>query len=351
MRLLPCAQLIIKTCLPAQLTVHITCTPYQALPPAYLCNCFKTIMPEYYLYAIKHINRQISVVNNQPSYLLCALLLTFIIGCHQPGSSNNVSATKKNAVNTPRPVNVPAGRFADAATIMARKEVPVLCYHQIRDWTPRDSKRAKDDICPIANFKAHIKMLADSGYHTILPDQLFAYLTTGAALPAKPVMITFDDTDLDQFTVGYPELKKYNFKALYFIMTVSLGHRHYMSKEQVKTLSDAGNIIGSHTWDHKMVIKYKHDPNPKLDDWVTQVDEPTKTLQKLTGKEVNYFAYPYGLWNTAVLPELRKHHFKAAFQLAEKRDAQEPLFTIRRIIGSGYWSAQNLNHAIRKSFK
>ena len=79
-------------------------------------------------------------------------------------------------------------------------------------------------------------MLADSGYHTILPDQLYNYLTTGAPLPSKPIMLTFDDTDLDQFEIARPEMKKYGFKGVFFIMTVSLGRPHYMTKEQVKQL-------------------------------------------------------------------------------------------------------------------
>jgi len=89
-------------------------------------------------------------------------------------------------------------------------------------------------------------MLADSGYHTILPDQLYAYLTTGAPLPKKPIILTFDDTDLDQFTIANPTLKKYGFKGVYFVMTVSLGRPHYMTADMVKKLSDEGNIIGSH---------------------------------------------------------------------------------------------------------
>jgi len=283
------------------------------------------------------------------SFLWSLFLLMGSVACNQSTKNRQVIADKTSSKATASISN--AAKTADAATVMARKEVPILCYHQIRDWTARDSKRAKDNICPVNRFKSHIKMLADSGYHSILPDQLYAYLTQGTVLPPKPVMITFDDTDLDQYTLAHPELKKYNFKALYFIMTVSMGHRRYMSKAQVKTLSDEGNVIGSHTYDHKMVVKYTHNPDPKLDDWNVQVDNPTKTLEKLTGKKVEYFAYPYGLWNKAILPELLKHQFKAAFQLAEKRDPQNPLFTIRRIIGSGYWSAGNLNHAIKKSFK
>src|SRR5690606_9224665 len=62
---------------------------------------------------------------------------------------------------------------ATAAEILAKKEVPVLCYHQIRDWKASDSKRAHDDIMPPAKFAEHIKMLADSGYNSISPDQLY----------------------------------------------------------------------------------------------------------------------------------------------------------------------------------
>jgi peptidoglycan/xylan/chitin deacetylase (PgdA/CDA1 family) len=236
------------------------------------------------------------------------------------------------------------------AAIMARKQVPVICYHQIRDWRPKDSKNAKDYIIPVQSFKDHIKMLADSGYHSILPDQLYDYLTKGTALPSKPVMLTFDDTDLDQFEVARPTLKKYGFKAVYFIMTVSLGRPHYMSKEQVKQLSDEGNVIGSHTWDHHRVDKYKHDANPKKDDWIVQIDKPTKKLEEITGKKINYFAFPFGVWKNPVLPELKKYHFKLAFQLADKRDENDPLLTVRRILDSGYWTTKTFSSSVRHSF-
>ncbi len=235
------------------------------------------------------------------------------------------------------------------AAIMARKQVPIVCYHQIRDWRPKDSKVAKDYIIPPAAFKEHIKMLADSGYHTILPDQLYDYLTKGTALPSKPIMLTFDDTDLDQFEIARPTLQKYGFKGVYFIMTVSLGRPHYMSKAQVKQLSDEGNVVASHTWDHHRVDRYKHDPNPKKDDWVVQIDKPTKQLEEITGKKINYFAFPFGVWKKPILPEVKKH-FKMAFQLADKRDENEPLMTVRRILDSGYWTTKTFSNSLRHSF-
>jgi len=233
----------------------------------------------------------------------------------------------------------------DAAAILKIKEVPILCYHQIRNWKPTDSKMAMAYIVPIDAFSQQIKMLADSGYHTILPDQLYDYLTKGSPLPTKPVMLTFDDTDLDQFTVGEPEMRKYGFKGVFFVMTVSLGRPHYMTKEQVKILSDQGHVIGSHTWDHHNVKKYAGN------DWITQIEKPTKQLEAITGKPVHYFAYPFGLWNKEAIPELKKRGFTAAFQLYAKRDEQDPLYTIQRIIVPGSWSPAQLNKAIKNSFR
>ncbi len=249
-----------------------------------------------------------------------------------------------------------------AAAIMARKQVPIVCYHQIRDWTAKDSKTAKDYIIPVQSFKDHIKLLADSGYHTILPDQLYNYLTKGTALPSKPIMLTFDDTDEDQFTIANPTLKKYGFKGVYFIMTVSLNRPRYMTEAQVKQLSDEGNVIGSHTWDHHRVDKFSHTSVMKIkgkngkitekpiDDWVTQIDKPTKKLEYITGKKIDYFAYPFGIWKKPVLPEIKNKGFKIAFQLADKRDPDYPLMTVRRILDSGYWSTKTFSNSVKQSF-
>jgi peptidoglycan/xylan/chitin deacetylase (PgdA/CDA1 family) len=280
--------------------------------------------------------------------------VTFGCGNNAAKSKSADSTVQKDSVQTEKSVSETRvstdnknRKIANAATILARKQVPVLCYHQIRNWTSTDSKTAKDYIIPEETFKQQIKMLADSGYHSILPDQLYNYLAFGDALPTKPIMITFDDTDLDQYTVGASTLKKYGYKGVYFIMTVSIGKHgkyKYMDKAQIKELSDLGNTIGSHTYDHQNVKKYKGD------DWVKQIDKPTKVLETITGKNIDHFAFPFGLWNKEAIPELKKRGFKDAYILSTKRDDVDPLFTIRRIIASGYWSAKTLNNSIKNSF-
>lgn len=288
-----------------------------------------------------------------PFYVL--VLSIFFTSCQSnsttlaSGSADSIPAIQNNEENkSDEPEKAETkqtgGKKASAAEILARPQVPILCYHQIRNWVATDGKMGKDYIVPIAEFKSQMKMLADSGYQTILPDQLYDYLVYDAKLPEKPIMLTFDDTKLDQYTNALPELKKYGFKGVFFIMTVSLGKPNYMSKAQVKELSDAGHVIGSHTYDHQNVKKYQGD------DWVTQIEKPTKTLKEITGKDVKYFAYPFGLWNKEAIPELKKRGFTSAFILAEKRDENDPLFTIRRIIASGYWNTRTLHNSIVKSF-
>ena len=291
---------------------------------------------------------------NKKFLTLIAAALIFIVGCQsksQPtdktteDTTQNVTQTVADATTN---VDISKVKVADAKKILARKQVPILCYHQVRNWKSTDGQMGKDYTVEIQNFKDQMKMLADSGYHTILPDQLYAYLNEGAKLPSKPIMLTFDDTVLDQYTVVNPTLKKYGFKAAYFIMTVSIGKQgkfvNYMSKEQIKTLSDEGNTIGSHTYDHKNFKKYEGK------DWEEQLDKPTKKLEEITGKKIEYFAYPFGLWNAAGIPELKKRGFKMAFSLADKRDEKDPLFTVRRIIASGFWSPKTLHNSIVKSF-
>ena len=189
-------------------------------------------------------------------------------------------------------------------------------------------------------------MLADSGYQTILPDDLYDYLVSGKPLPPKPIMLTFDDTDGDQFEVARPELNKLNFKGVYFIVTTNLDkNKHYMGRKDIKQLTIEGNLIACHTKDHVNFKKLRGTA------WETQVAAPTRKLEAITGKPVKYFAFPYGLWNAQNLPELHRRGFKAAFQLDQPRDPNDPLMTIRRLIDCGYWSAKTLDYNIKHDFK
>lgn len=233
----------------------------------------------------------------------------------------------------------------DAATILSKKEVPILCYHNIREISPTASGDMKVYTVKPSTFAEEMKALSVAGYHTILPEQLYEYLVHDGPLPSKPIMLTFDDTRGEQYAIGAAEMKKYGFKGVFFVMTVSINRPKYMSKEQIKELSDKGNVIAAHTWDHHMVTKYAGE------DWNTQLVKPKAKLEEIIGKPVTYFAYPFGLWNKAGIPEVKKAGYKMAYILATKRDSIDPLYTVRRIIVSGTWKPTGLLKSIDESFR
>ena len=258
--------------------------------------------------------------------------------------TSSTNETKNKTKSSEKNTEDSAGSkpVADVATILAKKEVPVLCYHHIRNFTA-GGRLMGYEVSP-EGFAAQMKALADSGYKTILPDDLYEYLVHGATLPPKPVMLTFDDNDKEQFTIGETEMKKYGFKGVYFIMTISINRPRYMSVEELKQLSDSGHAIEGHTWDHHMVTKYTDA------DWEKQLNEAKQKLETITEKPVIYFAYPFGLWNKAAIPELQSRGIKMAFQLSGKRDSTQPLYTVRRMLVPGTWTTKGMFNGMKSTF-
>ena len=271
------------------------------------------------------------------NYFLTVIIFLFVTYACNSKKENPANRSSKN--NTDTSATKPV---VDIATILSKKEVPILCYHHIRNFTA--GGRLIGYVVAPAAFAAQMKILSDSGYKTILPDDLYEYLVHGGSIPQKSVMITFDDTDEEQYSVGKNEMDKYGFKGVYFIMSISINRPRYISKEQLKELSDSGHVIAAHTWDHHMVTKYQ----PAT--WDTQLVVPKKKLEAITGKPVKYFAYPFGLWNQAAIPELKSRGIKLAFILSTKRDSTEPLYTIRRMIVPGQWSPQGMLKAMKTTF-
>jgi peptidoglycan/xylan/chitin deacetylase (PgdA/CDA1 family) len=235
-----------------------------------------------------------------------------------------------------------APQLASPAEIIARATVPVLCWHQLRDWRPSDGGVARTElICPPRHFRAQLDALKHDGWTTISPDQYVAHLTTGAKLPPKPVILTFDDSQASQITEGLPDLVARAMTATFFVMTVVLGNEGWMTDRDVKHLADEGMTVAAHTWDHHRVDLYSGS------DWKIQLDQPKALLEKLIGGPVEHFAYPYGLWNRVAFPHLAAAGYRTAFQLRQfPMDVTQPLYSLQRIIVVSTWTGPELLTAL-----
>lgn len=271
------------------------------------------------------------------------LWFTLIFWVHYWSCTGNVTA-KENAPKSEAGYNA-GSRSKNSATDTSgennvHSDPMVLCYHQVRNWNDNDSKTARPYIVPISKFRTQMKLLYDNGYRTILPNQLVNFYLLGEKLPDKPFLLTFDDGTESQYINALPELEKYGFKASFFIMTVTIDRPRYMTSEEIRYLSDRGHVIGCHTWDHHNVTQYEDD------DWEIQLKKPTRLLQKITGKPMEYFAYPYGAWNLPAIEHLKGEGYRAAFRLSGKRGQPAPLYTIRRMIVDGNWSMKQFSTRI-----
>jgi len=277
-------------------------------------------------------------IMNKKIFLIGTILLTFTaVSCKQ---SNQKTANSDAATSTvaEKEIVVENQQKNNAAQILEKTEVPVLCYHRISDGNKGDYT-----VSP-ATFNAHVKILADSGYHSISPAQLYDYLVYNKTLPAKPFIISFDDSRIEHAMIATPVLEKHGFRGAFFIMTITYNKKNYMSKDQIAALAKAGHTIGLHSWDHTMVIKYK-----EAADWQKQVAEPKKKLEGIVGKPVEYWAYPNGVYDHNATEELSKNNMKLSFSLFSKRDTIQPLQSVRRIIVPEC-TPQGLLKSMRRAF-
>lgn len=219
-------------------------------------------------------------------------------------------------------------------------EIPVLCYHQIVKGNANTSSITVN----VLNFEAQMKLLHDKGYRTILPGDLYAYLLHQRNFSFKAFLITFDDGSEGQFSNALPVLNKYGFKATFFIMTVALNKKGYMSASQILELQRQGHVIGNHTWDHHNVTNYTSG------DWKIQIGKTSQTLQKITGRTPEFFAYPYGAWNKEAINHLKAGNYKLAFILHTPVDKTDRFYTVRRLMVYNGWKPDYLMNKMKSTF-
>jgi peptidoglycan/xylan/chitin deacetylase (PgdA/CDA1 family) len=220
--------------------------------------------------------------------------------------------------------------------VLARSTVPVLCFHQLRDFRPDDSAYARTLITPPPVFRAQLQALRDGGRTPISTAALLDHLEFGAPLADRPVLLTFDDGSATHHSVALPVLTEFGSPAAFFPMTVVLGKPDWLSADQLRDLDRAGMSVGAHSWDHQRIDRLSGDQ------WAVQLDQPRVDLEAILGHPVDTLAYPNGAWSTEALTRVEAAGYRTAFQLSEPQDPTYPLLTIRRIMPPPTWDGATL---------
>jgi len=173
--------------------------------------------------------------------------------------------------------------------------VPVLMYHYVRPLTSKLSRSGALLTVTPEHFDAQMQEILERGYHTISPDDLLAALNTGARLPSKPVLITFDDGYRGQYTYAYPSLVKRNLRATFFVMSTYTSYSGYMTPAMMKEMESSGLMtLASHTRNHAALTKISSTAQ------MSEIEGSRQDMEKMYGHPIQYFAYPYGYVNEKV---------------------------------------------------
>jgi peptidoglycan/xylan/chitin deacetylase (PgdA/CDA1 family) len=167
--------------------------------------------------------------------------------------------------------------------------IPVLLYHSV-------SRHPSSWIAPFTvdpgTFRRHLDLIAGAGRTALTVSALRAGIA-GGQMPARPVLITFDDGFADTLEVAAPLLAGRGLPATVYLTTGFLGGRSpggdaMLSWAGVAELGASGCELGAHSATH-----------PQLDTLPRrlvhhEVAACKARLEEHLGAPVPSFAYPHG---------------------------------------------------------
>jgi len=200
---------------------------------------------------------------------------------------------------------------------------PILLYHHVS--TSNDTQDSRYNIPP-EKFEEQIKWLFDNGYQTINVTDLYNLIANGGEIPQRPVVITFDDGNIDIYNNAYPILKKYGFVATFFVVETYMNGKDMVSTDQLKELIKNGWEIGSHSKSHA------HLPSISEDQLPDEIRMSKLHLEDKLGVTINSFAYPFGEISDNVIRLTSNFGYKSAVGLGDAvTHSMNSIFYLARI--------------------
>ena len=185
----------------------------------------------------------------------------------------------------------------------APQGVVILEYHHVSDDVGEDGWAY---TVPPADFAQQLDYLQAEGYTTITMQDFMRARKGKQELPAKPVILTFDDGYEDNYTTLLPMLEQRHMNGTVYMVTNSIGRKGYLSWNQLRDMQNRGIELGSHTANHQPLTSLDREK---------QAEEMklSKLLMEWNGlKTVFSFSYPNGAYDEELPELLRKNEYLAA---------------------------------------
>jgi peptidoglycan/xylan/chitin deacetylase (PgdA/CDA1 family) len=184
-----------------------------------------------------------------------------------------------------------------------KSAVPVLMYHVIA--APPAGAPFPGLYVEPEEFAAQMQALKTAGWRPVTLDQLRAFWTRGAQLPAgRPIVITFDNGYRSQYVNALPVLRRLHWVADENIQLSGLPpSQGGLTEPQVRGLIDAGWELDTQGISHADLVTLSasalHD----------QVATARQILRRRYGVPVDWFCYPSGHYDDTVVAAVRAAGF------------------------------------------
>jgi len=197
-------------------------------------------------------------------------------------------------------------------------QAAVLLYHHILPAGEDGPYSDNPWVVTREAFESQMEYLYNNQYHTVTSAELRDYLYNKKPLPAKSVMITFDDGYLSNYMFAYPILKRFGFKAVVFAITGSIQTKDQdFHPDQLDMLSWMQVAASSDVFDFASHTDSLHYTG--ADGQTSFISAPAdqaksdflRSQKRVADKKL--FAFPSGQYNAQLVDMLKNNGVDIAF--------------------------------------
>ena len=207
------------------------------------------------------------------------------------------------------------------------RPVPILMYHVLSP-PPANAPYPELYVRP-ADFAGQTAWLAAHGYRAVTLQRVFDSWRGAATLPAKPVVLSFDDGYLSDVKTALPVLKARGWPGVLNLEVANLKPVWGIRPPGVRKLIAAGWEIDAHTLTHPDLTQV--DPARLRD----EVAGSRAAIRKQFHVPVNFFCYPAGRYDTAVIAAVQQAGYLGATTTNYGLAKANELYTLARVRISG----------------
>ena len=253
-------------------------------------------------------------------------------GATNPQASASPSRGPSLVSPSPRTslIALPAGvgRFAAAAAprMVAGprdKPVPILMYHLIGD--PPAGEPYPDLFVSLSDFASQMRYLEGHGFTAVTLTQLAAFWHGTGKLPAKPVVLSFDDGYRSDWRAAAPILQRIGWTGVLNLCMNAVHPHGDLPVPLVHGLVRAGWEIDDHTLTHHDLTTLDAAGRHR------EIVVSRAVLRALTGQPVSFFCYPSGRYDATVVAAVKAAGFVGAPTTDVGLATPTDLFTLARV--------------------